>query len=498
MDTLFEQLADRPSCQAIGVAIKAGNTEVALRSVEYLVQRIFCEPLNTALVFADPLLDATCQWLGHERLQTNRAYLALASSTLVVSSRQVVCVVSRLQRSGGHTAVLADILSSPDLVGAPVTVLLTGVGGSTAASALSLRFGHLPQVQFERAPRFSRLRKLDWLQKRLCELKPRDVWLVNHHQDSVAVAAVQPEQGYNLHYLHHGDHHLCLGVHLGFGTHVDLHPMGFRNCRVVLGLAHNTYRPLSTSDLGLRLPIVAVGINSVNASHNSRLVTCTAAGSNKIAVPYWISYLQVIPMVLAQTQGVHVHIGKLSVLYRLRMRYVLWRQGIDPDRFRYVSHVDSVWRALHLHQVDLYLTSFPYGGAKTMVEVMGAGVPMAVHIHNTKPFLSALDMAPDSSLFWKSPRELLKFLATHDKFALHDLGQMARAHYCSHHLTKDAQEILSDAQGVAADTRYLQASSFYSGSSLDVAFETTSQVSLLGLLRRKFIFYGRLFKSALD
>ena len=495
MDTLFEQLADRPSCHAIGVAIKAGNTEAALRSVEYLVQRIFCEPLNTALVFADPLLDATCQWLGHERLQTNRAYLALGSSTLVVSSRQVVCVVSRLQRSGGHTAVLADILSSPDLVGAPVTVLLTGVGGATAASALSLRFGHLPQVQFERAPRFSRLRKLDWLQKRLCELKPRDVWLVNHHQDSVAVAAVQPEQGYNLHYLHHGDHHLCLGVHLGFGTHVDLHPMGFRNCRVVLGLAHNTYRPLSTSDLGLRLPIVPVGINSVNASHNSKLVTCTAAGSNKIAVPYWISYLQVIPMVLAQTQGVHVHIGKLSVLYRLRMQYALWRQGIDLDRFRYVSHVDSVWRALHLYQVDLYLTSFPYGGAKTMVEVMGAGVPMAVHIHKTRPFLSAVDIAPVGSFFWRTPRELLEWLAAQNAATLYSFGRQARLCYERNHQTNYLQMKCSYSQRMALEATYLQVPVICTTSAQVPDSKKSREKTLLGSLRYKLYLCGRIFMS---
>ena len=505
MHTLLAQLAEKPATQAIGLSIKAGDVAAALRGIERLVQRIYCEPLNTALIFADPLLDATCQWLGYESLQANSVAFALAGNAPAAQPGQVVCVVSRLQRAGGHTAVLAEILSSPDFKNLPVTVLLTGVGGATAADALTLRFGHLPQVRFERAPRFSRLRKLGWLQQRLHQLQPTDVWLVNHHHDSVAVAAVQPDQGYSLHYLHHGDHHLCLGVYLGYGAHIDLHPMGFRNCRCVLGIAHNSYLPLTAPDRGVRTSATphaaAHATPAAAAVGKPRLVTCTAAGANKVAVPYWLSYLQVIPLVLAQTQGVHVHIGKLGRLYRLRMAWALWRKGIAANRFCYVAQVDSVWRALQLHQVDLYLTSFPYGGAKTMVEVMGAGVPMAVHVHSTRPFLSAIDMAPEGSLFWRSPRELLElleWLATQGKASLHQMGQQARACYENNHLPAYLQTRVADAQRAAIEARYLQAPVLASSSPLDVAFETTLQMSLLGWLRRKFYFYGRVFRSAFD
>ena len=480
------------------------NIGRALRSVELLVERVFCEPLNTAVIFSDPLLDAACQWLGKERLQATHRLRDISSLETTGNMNRadhdpaqpphLVCIASKLQRSGGHTSVLADILSAPNWRDRQVTVLLTGVGGITKMDALQVRFSHLPHLRFERAPRISRLKKLDWLQRRLFELQPADVVLLNHHQDSTAVAAVQPNQGYKLHYLHHGDHHLCLGVHLPYASHYDLHPTGFRNCRLHLGLEDNRYLPLTLTDV----PADDSGQLNQHDHETRPIVSCTVGGSNKIEMPYWLSYARLVPLLLAQTRGVHVHIGQLSLPYRLRILWALKRRGIALSRFKYLGQVDDVRSSLHHERVDLYLTSFPYGGAKTMVEVMAARIPMAVHVHITHSFLSAIDMAPPLSLLWQTPQQLLDWLSTQNPDSLSSKGREARRWYETNHLPSFFIDALDGKPRSPTQLQSLLTKSAWAPDALSLAIETARQFTIAGLVRRKWKFYGRLFLSSLS
>ena len=402
-----------------------GDLDGVLRKVESLVERVFCEPLNTAEIFSSAYLDEICQRVGRRRLDEMRPrHIAQAQAVSAVPAHPpVVFIASRLQASGGHTALLADIAR---LLGRPSRVLLTGVGGATDLRSIQHRFAGVQDLHFEKAPAGQRLRKLDWLQQRLREISPAEVWLFNHHQDSVAVAAVQADAGYALKYVHHGDHHLCLGVTLAFGEHYDPHPMGFRNCRDVLRRADNKYLPMASPD-----PLE--GMRLERSSTTGPLVTCTAAGANKIEQAYWPAYAEVIADVLSKTGGVHIHLGALSWRYRWRIRRNLRRNGVAPSAFRYLGRVRSVAHALLREKVDLYIASFPYPGARSLVEVMAAGVPVAAHDHCAHVFLSAMDMLPAGSCFWSRPGQLLDFIAAHDRGALQELGREARLHYEKFH-----------------------------------------------------------------
>lgn len=406
----------------IRALLDAGRIEAALRAVEDLVESVICEPLNTAEIFADAGLDDACQRAGAACLRELRP-----ASHDTGERVPVVFVASRLQASGGHTAVLADIAR---LAGGPARILLTGVGGRTNTAGLSHLFGGIPDLQFETAPRASRLERLRWVQSRLAALRPETVWLFNHHQDSVAVAAVQPGQGYQLKFLHHGDHHLCLGVCLPFGEHYDPHAMGWRNCREVLQRSDNLYLPMAVA-----VPVV----RQAHALRSGPLVTCTAAGRNKIEHDYWPAYAEVVASSLARTGGTHIHIGRLSAPYRWRIRRALRGQGVQPARFRYIPRVRSVAAALVQEGVDVYLSSFPYPGARTLVEAMAAGLPVAVHDHSGKRFLGALDMAPPGSCVWSDPEELFAFLQRTDRTELRRLGELSRRHYDANH-TPQAME----------------------------------------------------------
>lgn len=402
----------------IGTLVAAGRLEDALRTIERLVEDVFCEPLNTAEIFADADLDAACQAIGAALLAR------LGPAPAVTPGGPPVFIASMLQRSGGHTAVLADIARH---TGQGATVLLTGVAGPTRLDALAHLFRGIEPLRFEKAPRGNRSVKLTWLQSRLRSLAPSTVWLVNHHADSVAVAAVQPDQGYVLKYLHHGDHHLCLGVMLPFGEHYDPHAMGFHNCREVLQRSENRYLPMAVP------PPLPASDTALAADRTGPLVTCTAARVNKIEHAYWPAYADVVAQLLAATGGIHVHIGLLSRTYRWRMQRALARHGVDRTRLRYIPFVPSVSCALRELGVDLYLSSFPYAGARTLVEVMSAGIPTATHDHNGSRFLSAMDMLPPGSCVWSQPQELVAFVQAASRSDLQARGRQALAHYERYH-----------------------------------------------------------------
>jgi hypothetical protein len=464
-------------CGRIDALLAAGQLEAALRAIEAVVEKVFCEPLNTAEIFADAFLDEACQRAGVLSLQSLPARPGEAPE----GPAPVVFIASRLQASGGHTAVLADIAR---LAGRPVRVLLTQVAGRTDTGAVAHLFGGIPNLAFETAPRGSRVAALAWLQLRLRALRPEGVWLFNHHQDAVAVAAVQPGQGYTLHYVHHGDHQLCLGVTLAFGEHHDPHPMGYHHCREGLGRKDNKYLPMAIDD-----PVAAAAPARVRGG---ALLTCTAGGKNKIEHAYWPSYPEVIADVLARTGGTHLHIGRLTARYRWRIRRALARRGVPATAIRFVPYVRSVAGTLREAGVDLYIASFPYPGARTLVEAMAAGIPVAAHDHSASEFLAAKDMLPPGSCFWSRPAQLLEFIAAHDRAALQRLGQRARSHYEAYH----TPQVMRDALAGDARAQQVPASAFrHRPDPLAQALSRAQAFSLGGLARRRLLRWARRLRS---
>lgn len=424
----------------IGIASKlidSGNLNAALATIQDIVDHVFCEPLAVAKVFGSPELDQLCQAIG----RTNLRHLNLGRKAQRIRNAggPVVYLVSRLQPSGGHTAALTDLIRLSN--DKQIIVLISGTCGRTSLHELRTRFAGVPMVSLEPAPRGSHLSKLEWIQRRLFEINPHTVWLFNHHQDSVAIAAVQPDQGYRVCFYHHGDHHLCLGLHLPFAEHYDPHPMGLHNCRNTLGISNNRYLPIVVNDQGDRPSTFAF-------MESGHLVTCTAAGANKVEVPYFIQYVDLVPEILDLTHGLHIHIGKLTWYARRRISRGMKRRGIPQESFIYIPHVPSVWRAMHEYRVDLYLASFPYGGGRTLVEVMGSGTPVVIHKHHTSRILGGFDMAYEGAPTWQTWEELRHILTSLDSDILRRHSRLARVQYEKYHRDEILTKALADPDGL--------------------------------------------------
>jgi glycosyltransferase involved in cell wall biosynthesis len=413
--------------------IDVGELDQALRLIHDFVELIFTEPLCTSQVFGSRDLDDLCQSIG----KVNLAAIKHKNTDVGFSQHSqpiFAYVVTKLQKSGGHTRVIEDFINA--LPEAQHVILSTELTGRSDTEYLINGLAKHASIVLELAPKGNYQQRLTWLQKRLLEILPKKVYLFNHHQDSVAVAAIQPELNLDAYYYHHGDHHLCLGVYLSHLRHIDPHPMGYHNCRNALGI-ENIYVPLTIEDKGERpadLPFL----------QSSRLTTCTAARSNKIEITYFINYLDFVPKLLRVTGGTHVHIGRLTPWALFRIRRGLKRLGVPPDRFIYTPWVPSVWKALHDYRVDLYIASFPYGGGLTLIEAMGAGVPVVLHRHIFSSVLSGIDLAYPGVFSWRQPEELLDYCASITADELVMAGKSGREQFQRFHSIEHLHRFVND------------------------------------------------------
>jgi hypothetical protein len=452
---------------------------VKLASIERFVDYLLCEPLIIGVVFGSYELDEACQQIGRSNLE--RCGIAEPPDSI---SEITIYIASKLQSSGGHTAAILDVIRlSPKRRS---IILVTGVCGNTNYSSLCQKLSEAKDIEIVNVPSGGHLQKLTWIQNFLQKTQPSKVWLFNHHQDSVAVAAVQPNRGYQLYYYHHGDDRLSLGVCLGFATHYDISPINYHRCRNEVGLENNKYLPQTASDL--------LASSRESRLKSNELVTCTAAGFNKVEVDYFAQYVDVIPQVLSITGGRHIHIGRLTLFARWRLSRLMQRLRVPSESFVYIPYVHSVWRALQDHKVDLYIASFPYGGGKTMVEVMGSAIPIIIHKNIADRLIGGLDMVYDGAPSWRAPEELYNLLTQFNDCFLGQQSVLARAWYEKYHSTNVIKHILENSEA-SIDIPSLKLG--YESDSLMHAWQVAREVTMMGLVKRQLWRLYRRFKSVI-
>ena len=466
-------------------ALAVGDVNTALRMVHDFVENIVTEPICAARVFASRDLDHLCQRIGRQNLhqsdQTERNTWPHQEER-----HRIIYVVTRLQKSGGHSRLVWDFIKAqPDK---DHLILATGLAGPSDVGGMPDIIKHSSNVNFRAAPRGNFQSRLSWLQAILTDAKPDHVYLFNHHQDSVAVSSIVPDLGIKASFCHHGDHHLCLGVYLENVVHIDHHPMGYHCCREELGI-DNVYLPLTFEDFGLPKAVTSCEVYA-------GITTATAARSNKIEIPYFVSYLDLVPQILEMTRGRHIHIGKLTPWALSKIRSGLRKAGIPTNRFIYIEWTPSVWKTLQEQKVDVYIASFPYGAGLTLIEAMGAGIPVILHRHLWSRLLSGIDLAYAEAFRWSNPKDFLDYLSSLDQYKVEIEGNISRKHYEKFHLPYFLENYLNNAEDINYSPPPLQLGLVWQQD--EWAASIVSQKSFSGFVYNTFYRIFRRFRAYLS
>lgn len=419
-------------CDYVRAMAKRGERDRALNSIVEFVGKIIEQETSWATVFSSPELDELCQELGRVPPHMKAA---------AVDPDCSVFLVTAVAGIGGHTRVLMDLMRADP--GKKATILVTNVAHALDESEVKAtlkKVGSSAQVKVARNLNLEET--LTWLQRKLVELRPARTYILQHHFDSVIPAAVQPELVDKLYYYHNCDHSLALGVHLPRATHVDFNGKGYHHCRTARGIDNNVYWPL----------VADVKTHRANNPFmtSGTIATATSGGVPKFdtsylreQTPYKHAYADVLPHIMRITGGRHYHIGPLGDVLGKKIRENLASSGVDSKNFVNIPWVENVASELVTRDVDLYIGSFPLGGGRATIEVMGAGVPLLLHSNYVSPFFTDISEVYPGVLTWRELDELTTVLSGVTRELLADHANRARSFYelnYAPHLLKAAIE----------------------------------------------------------
>ncbi|WP_082512947.1 glycosyltransferase [Methylobacterium sp. Leaf125] len=406
----------------VKTSIQEKNFSVALDSLKNFVSAAMNVQSAPGEVVGSRKIDELCELVGDKFFQTVFGSGADAESYSVKSSK-IVIVCTGLYKYGGTSLVIRDLVRAHP--GYDCTVLATNYLENMTGEDLKLsRIGDSAAV-VSICPTTTPDERLKWLIRQILDISPARIFLLNHHQDSVIIAGARPfVDKTKVLFYHHADYNICLGVHMQGAIHVDPHNVGFYNCRNKECIQNNVYIPMTVDDIGSS----RVGTNFIQSNE---LTTCSSGHSHKFHNFYLYQYTDLIVSRFKIRTGKHIHIGGLPDEDIASTRQKLIDNGIDPNRFIHIPWTSSLWKTLIDKDVDLFIGSFPIGGARSTIEAMGAGIPILMPENYLSRFFSSRDIVYREAFVWKYPKDFKKIIAELTAKTLEMHSIYSRAHYDS-------------------------------------------------------------------
>lgn len=391
------------------------DLEPIYQDVVRAVSRVFEDRRTAGVVLDSTGLDTLLQDMG-------RALLKFSGEDVELPPRAPRChplrlyLVTEVYMSGGHSRMLEDFIAAAPC--AQHVVIFSDLfarqgGAQEAIKQLESRGASVVIVKEEKFVLKS-LRLVRYLK----EYQPDICILFNHHQDAPVIAACLPEFCRDYYFYHHADHNLCLGARVPHFRHIDISPWQFERCSGWRD--DNVYIPITCPDQG--------GGGYVGRRSGS-LVSCTAGSWVKFSEPYHVQLPSLIADIVSITKGRHIHIGNLPEDILSGIRTALLERGLDGEAFQHIGWVKSLWRSAHELKVDLYLSSFPLGGGRGLIEMLGAGIPIAFHANPTAPYMCGETFRYPGAICWSYVDQLLMALQGLDDVELGKQSRAAREQY---------------------------------------------------------------------
>lgn len=431
--------------------LKNFEYDQALDRVRDFVQYVMNEQYPPGELIGSAKLDRLCERIGAEFYERDFASLE-HKDEFVPDDNAVVIVCTGLFKAGGTSPLIGDIVRAQG--GRTCTILATNSLGTMSADDLAMsRLGQI-DAKIVICTNDTLVDRLTWLIKQINRLEPGRIILLNHHQDSVIIAGVHPfTTKTRVIFYHHADHNLCLGVHMTNARHVDIHNVGYCNCRDRERITDNFYIPMTVDDKGddfVRRDFMK----------NGRLTTCSSGSPHKLANFYFYPYYELVVDRLEKRTGRHVHIGPLGDGILNHMTAQMRQRSIDPSRFVHIPWTEDLWGTFIANGIDLFIGSFPIGGARTAIEAMGAGVPLLMHENYLTRFHSSRDIAYPDHFVWQYPHEFVERITEIDQDMLRSHGARSRKYYLQYHATQ-TMHVEEELDRICAGTATAQPAPLY-------------------------------------
>jgi hypothetical protein len=339
-----------------------------------------------------------------------------------------VFIATTLYPIGGHTALMGDFARAlaeitPEALSPHLIVTNSNREHIEAPpSETTARTGvDLDRIDILAGPELAD--RLEQLFERLCQLRPRRLFLFHHPDDPVACAVVQPEIAAQTFLVHHADRVPSFGLHLVGIQIIDVTPSAVALTRVQ-GLA-SALLLLTAPDPGAR---------PIGFLQRENLVTATCGTHHKFMSDHRYGYAETVGVILRTTRGWHVHIGHLEDFQMSKIGDALRSQNVDMERFIHVPRTGSLATTLWEHGCDLYFASFPVDGARAKVEVLASATPYLGYSARPKEVFPRDELRPDGGFVWRSWEELEAVLksASNDKI-LTERSKLMRVAYDNLH-----------------------------------------------------------------
>lgn len=396
----------------------------ALDQITAFVVSVMNEQLAPGELIGSKRLDQLCELVGlqYARYFKISGYL---EREFCPEPGKIAIICTGLYRYGGTSLVIGDLIKAHQ--GSECSVLVTDSLSDMSEAELAMsRIGDT-SADVIMAPRGDSASKLGWLIQQLIRLAPSRILLLNHHQDSVAIAAASSfVDRTKVLFYHHADHNLCLGVHLRGAIHVDPHNVGYCNCRRQERVDGNVYLPMAVDDQGSDRtggPFL----------RDDDLITCSSATYHKFKNYYLYPYVDLIAERLVRRGGVHLHIGNIPPSDKRLILSKLAARKVEPERFVHIPWVPRLWPALVERRVDLFIGSFPLGGARTLIEAMGAGLPILMSESYLSRYHSSRDIVYPDHFVWKFPSDFIDIIENVSAESLREHSRRSREHFVSYY-----------------------------------------------------------------
>lgn len=326
-------------------------------------------------------------------------------------------VIARWNPTGGHAAVAADLLNASCAPNKRAFVVRAGPG-ERSPEPIARRLGLSPG-DVELCPEGAGMTPWEWLPQRLAAFGGTRLFVFHETNGPELLVAVLASPAARVFVVHHVDAKPCSGLHLPGVTVIELTPFGWHYSRTRLGI-DPVYLPLSSNPPpGERPAFLETG----------ELRTATCGRTQKFDLRYPFRYSEIVAERLRRFGGRHLHIGQLSSQRLAAIGGALDRLGVARERLEHLPSVSRLPAELWAQRIDLYMGSFPFGGARTLVDVMASATPAILHLPSVHTRFGTSSLACEGSAFWSTPEELWRILDAVDAGWLAERARLARAHF---------------------------------------------------------------------